>query len=218
MRGVLLKVIRVEKNKGLGVALRTAVENCSHQFIARMDSDDIAVENRFEMQLKAFISHPELSILGGQIEEFISSLDDVVGKRKVPLADAALKDYMRRRCPFNHMTVMFKKSDVLEVGNYQDWFWNEDYYLWLRMAINNMRFANLPEMLVHVRVGADMYQRRGGKKYFQSEKRLQDYMLEHKMISRGSYCMNILKRWVVQVALPNSVRGWVFRTFARSKR
>lgn len=73
-------------------------------------------------------------------------------------------------------------------------------------------------MLVHVRVGADMYQRRGGKKYFQSKKRLQDYMLEHKMISRGSYCMNILKRWVVQVALPNSVRGWVFRTFARSKR
>ena len=50
------------------------------------------------------------------------------------------------------------------------------------------------------------------------KRQLQDYMLEHKMISRGSYCMNILKRWVVQVALPNSVRGWVFRTFARSKR
>lgn len=213
--GGLLKVIRFERNKGLGVALRTAVESCSNQLIARMDSDDIAIENRFEMQLNAFINHPEISILGGQIEEFISSLDDVVGKRQVPLTDATLKDYMRRRCPFNHMTVMFKKSDVLKVGNYQDWIWNEDYYLWLRMALDNMNFANLPETLVHVRVGADMYRRRGGKRYFQSEKKLQDYMLKYKIISRGTYCMNVIKRWIVQVALPNSVRGWVFRVFAR---
>ena len=94
-----------------------------------MDSDDIAVSNRFELQLCVFMEHPDVSISGGQIEEFITSPDDVVGKRIVPKTDAELKEYMKRRCPFNHMTVMFKRSDVFEAGNYQDWFWNEDYYL-----------------------------------------------------------------------------------------
>jgi hypothetical protein len=71
----------------------------------------------------------------------------VIGKREVPQTDTELKEYMKRRCPFNHMTVMFKRSDVLQAGNYQDWFWNEDYYLWIRMALAGMEFQNLPETL-----------------------------------------------------------------------
>lgn len=214
--GIHFNVIRFEVNKGLGEALRTAVKNCTHQIIARMDSDDIAVANRFELQLKAFLQHPGVSILGGQIEEFITTSDDVIGKREVPQTDTELKEYMKRRCPFNHTTVMFKRSDVLQAGNYQDWFWNEDYYLWIRMALAGMEFQNLPETLVYVRVGADMYARRGGDKYFKSEIGIQKYMLDHKMISRPTFIMNCGKRLVVQKLLPNKIRGWVFRTFARS--
>lgn len=214
--GVLLKVIRFEQNKGLGEALRVAVENCSHELIARMDSDDIAVENRFELQLSTFIRHPDLTILGGQIEEFITTPDEVVGKREVPETDDDLKDYMKRRCPFNHMTVMFRRTDVLKVGNYQDWFWNEDYFLWIRMALDGMKFGNLPETLVNVRVSAEMYSRRGGAKYFKSEVGIQKYMLEHKLISKPTFVMNCGKRLIVQKLLPNKIRGWVFRTFARS--
>ena len=114
------------------------------------------------------------------------------------------------------MTVVFRKSAVCEVGNYQDWFWNEDYYLWIRMALAQMKFANLPDTLVYVRVGKDMYSRRKEKKYFKSEVELQRFLLQKKMIGVPTYAMNCLKRFIVQVMLPAQIRGWVFRTFARS--
>lgn len=213
----MFQVVRLKKNGGLGNALRLAVEKANNELIARMDSDDIALPNRFEQQLMFFNQNPELDIVGGDITEFIGEPCNIVGKRMVPQNDEDIKVYMKVRCAMNHMTVMYKKSAVLKAGNYIDWFYNEDYYLWIRMQQSGCNFANIGSVLVNVRTGTDMYQRRGGKKYFQSEKRLQDYMLDQKMISRSTYCLNVIKRWVVQIALPNSVRGWVFKTFARSR-
>lgn len=181
MRGDnLIKVIWLPENKGLGNALRVAVLECQNELIARMDSDDIAIADRFEKQIRFFSADESLAICGGQIEEFIDDIKNIVGKRVVPETDSELKEYSKRRCPFNHMTVVFRKSAVCEVGNYQDWFWNEDYYLWIRMALAQMKFANLPDTLVYVRVGKDMYSRRGGKKYFKSEVELQRFLLQKK--------------------------------------
>ena len=212
---ISFKVIRLTENRGLGEALRVAIEKCSCDLIARMDSDDIAVANRFELQLKRFL-HDHIDICGGQIEEFIETPTNVVGKRVVPETDKELKEYSKRRCPFNHVTVMYRKVAVLEAGNYQDWFWNEDYFLWIRMALKQCRFANVPETLVRVRVGKEMYARRGGKKYFKSEIRLQKFMLDNKLINFPVFLSNCIKRFIVQLLLPNSLRGLVFRLFARS--
>ena len=115
------------------------------------------------------------------------------------------------------MSVMYKKSSVYLAGGYMDLFWNEDYYLWIRMALQGAVMANTGTVLVNVRTGSDMYKRRGGKKYFQSEKFLQKYMLNHAMINRITYIENMLKRWIIQRLLPNSLRGVVFRTLARKK-
>ena len=115
----------------------------------------------------------------------------------------------------NLVTVMFKKSSVESVGGFVDWYCEEDYYLWIRMAEAKMHFANINETLVNVRVGRDMYNRRGGWKYFKSEARLQAYMRDHKMIGFGTYFSNVTKRFIVQVLMPNKVRGWVFKKFAR---
>ena len=116
----------------------------------------------------------------------------------------------------NQVTVMFRRADVAEVGGYIDWFCEEDYYLWLRMALAKKQFANVPENLVNVRVGKEMYRRRGGWKYFKSEAGLQKFMLRKKLISVPTYAANVTKRLIVQVFLPNKLRGWVFRKFARS--
>ena len=124
---------------------------------------------------------------------------------------------MKRRCAMNHVSVMYKKSAVLKAGGYLDWFWNEDYYLWIRMMINGAVFANTGSVLVNVRVGEEMYKRRGGKKYFKSEVGLQKYMLNHGVISKYTYLMNCCKRWVVQIILPNSMRAMVFKVFARRR-
>lgn len=210
-----LHLVVNETNLGLGLSLNRGLEACKNELVARMDTDDIAGLDRCEKQLRFFEANSTTTILGGQIEEFIDNPSNVVGKRIVPETDEELKSYMKKRCPFNHMTVMFRKSDVLKAGNYQDWFWNEDYYLWIRLSLAGFKFANLRDTLVYTRVGTDMYERRGGDKYFKSEVGIQKLMLDKKIIGNGTYLINCGKRLIVEKLLPNKVRGWVFQKFAR---
>lgn len=212
--GLITSVVN-KTNMGLGVALQRGLELTHNDIIARMDTDDIADPNRCEKQFMFLNENLDISIVGCQIEEFIGDVSNVVGKREVPLTDKELKKYIQKRCPFNHMTVMFRKSDVMEVGNYQDWFLNEDYYLWIRLSIAKKKFANLPDTLVKVRVGTDMYQRRGGKRYFLSEEAIQRLMLNNNMIGFPRYLLNVSERVVLQILMPNWFRGIIFRKFAR---
>ena len=213
----IFNIIRFKENQGHGNARRAGLSACTNELVALMDADDISVSDRFEKQLAAFEKDAELDIVGGNISEFICSADNIVAKREVPASDSDIKDYMKKRCPMNQMTVMFKKASVENVGGYIDWYCDEDYYLWLRMALADMKFFNISDTLVNVRVGEDMYRRRGGKRYFQSEARLQKFMLEKKIINRSTYASNVTKRFIVQVLLPNKLRGVVFKKFARKK-
>ena len=209
------KVIRFEENQGHGNARRAGLEACTNELVAIMDADDISAPNRFEKQLEVFGNNNELAIVGGNITEFIDEPENIVGQRTVPSEDSEIKEYMKKRCPMNLVTVMFKKSLVNSVGGFIDWYCEEDYYLWVRMALANLKFANVEDDLVNVRVGKEMYQRRGGWKYFKSEARLQKYMKKKKVIGFGTYFMNVNKRLIVQVLMPNKLRGWVFKKFAR---
>lgn len=211
----LIHIIRLQKNAGLGNALRLGVENARYSIIARMDSDDICLPDRFEKQINFLEKHSECDIVGGQMTEFIDTPDNIVGRREVPLDNDSIYNYMKSRCALNHVTVMFRKEAVLRAGNYQDWFWNEDYYLWVRMMMNHCVFANIPDVAVNVRSGEDQYARRGGMKYFKSEIGIKKLMLDIGMINRWEFLVNFFQRFVIQLMLPNKVRGWVFRTFAR---
>lgn len=211
----IIQVIRHSDNVGLGNALRLGLEKAKYDIVARMDSDDICLPNRFEKQLSYLKSHPECDIVGGQITEFIDTPDNIVGRREVPLTNDEIYHYMKSRCGLNHVTVMFRKESVLKAGNYQDWFWNEDYYLWVRMMMNNCVFANVSDVLVNVRSGKDQYARRGGKKYFNSEIGIKKLMLDNEMINRTEFVTNYIERFLIQLFLPNKIRGWVYRTFAR---
>lgn len=213
----LFKVIRFEENQGLGVALQQGMLATTNEIVMRMDSDDIAVPDRFEKQYHFMESHPDVVVCGGQISEFIEREDNLVGTRVVPCTNDDIYRYMKSRCAFNHMTVALRRSKVLEAGNYQPWFWNEDYFLWVRLMQAKYAFANLPDTLVHVRVGKEMYARRGGKKYFESEKGIQKLLLQSKLISWPRYCFNVVARWGIQVGMPNWLRGWVFRQLFRNK-
>ena len=212
----IFNVIRLDKNGGLGNALRIAVENSKNEIIARMDSDDVSLSKRFEEQL-SLLESTNADVVGGYMTEFVDNEDNIVGCRSVLLTDSEIKKDMKKRCPVNHVTVMFKKEAVQSVGGYLDWHYNEDYYLWIRMLEKGCVFANTDSVLVNVRVGKEMYQRRGGLKYFRSEKALQKYMKKNKIIGFSTYFMNVTKRFIVQVLLPNKIRGWVFKTFARKK-
>lgn len=212
----LFKVVKLPTNQGHGNARRKSLEHATYDLVALMDADDICLPARFERQLYA-LAEGNADIVGGDISEFIASPDNIVGYRNVPKSDCEIKKYMKTRCPFNQMTVMFKKSIYEKAGGYIDWYCDEDYYLWLRMAEAGATFANCGRVLVNVRVGEDMYKRRGGVKYFKSEAKLQKYMLQKKVIGFGTYAINVAKRLIVQVLLPNNIRAFVFKNFARKK-
>lgn len=213
----LFRVLRLPENRGHGYARRLGLEQCSRELVAIMDADDLCAADRFEKQLAVFRDDPEVSVVGGQMSEFLREPENVVGYREVPLTNEQIRLDLKKRCPMNQVTVMMKKTDIQQVGGYLDWYCNEDYYLWVRLYLAGKRFANVPEVLVNVRVGEDMYQRRGGWKYFASERKLQKLMLEKKIIGVGTYFVNVAKRFVVQVLLPNGLRSWVFKTFARKQ-
>lgn len=213
----VFNIIRLKQNGGLGKALRLGVESAKYDIVARMDSDDICLPNRFELQLKYMELHPNVDIIGGQMTEFIDTPDNIIGKRIVPCTNDEIYNFMKNRCALNHVTVMFRKEAVLKAGNYQDWFWNEDYYLWIRMMKEKSQFTNVPEVLVNVRSGADQYARRGGRRYYESEKGIKELQLENKMISKKEYIYYVAQRYILQILMPNWLRGWVFRTLARKK-
>lgn len=211
----IIKFLRFAENHGHAAVRQAGLEAASNELIAIMDADDISEPDRFEKQLAAFDKYPDSAVIGGQIKEFIETTNNVVGERIVPQVDSEIQHYLKSRCPMNLVTVMYRKSAVQAVGGFMDWYCEEDYYLWIRLAEAGYKFANLPDNLVNVRVGKEMYQRRGGWRYFKSEERLQRYMLGHKMISIPRYYYNVLGRFVIQVAMPNKLRGFIFQKLFR---
>lgn len=160
-----LVTYRFPENVQLGRALARGLELCSHELVARMDTDDIAVNDRFMQQYAYMMEHPEVSVCGGWMEEFND--EGTYSKiKKMPEDNVEIRRYGKYRNPVNHMTVMFRKSSVLTAGGYRHMPLLEDYDLWSRMMVNGMEFHNLPAVLVKMRTNSNLYNRRGGWKYF----------------------------------------------------
>lgn len=213
----LFKFVCLDKNVGLGLALAEGIKNCSHELIARMDSDDISIPNRCELQLREFAKDSLLDVCGGYIKEFCDSKEKVVSIRKVPLVDSEIKEYQKRRDAVNHVTVMFKKSKVLEAGNYQHALLMEDSLLWTNMILHGATFKNIDDYLVYVRTGADMFKRRGGLKYFKKYKNGRKIILQTGYISKWDYYYTLLVQLIFSI-LPNSVREFVYEKLLRSNK
>ena len=212
-----IKVYWQKENQGLGKTMANGVLKCSNELIARMDSDDIASSDRFEKQINYLKGNPDISIVGGQISEFIDTPENIVGYRRVPLSPDECRAYYRDRDPLNHVTVMFRKSDILAAGNYQHWHLDEDTFLWGRVLKSGFKIANLPDVLVNVRSGKDMYARRGGWKYFRSDTAILKWKLDNGFLSHSRFFYNYMARFGVQVLMPNSLRAWIFKKLLRSK-
>ncbi len=201
-----LKVISLEQNHGLGYALAYGLNYCSQELVARMDSDDLSKPDRFEKQISFMKEHPEVDIVGTNIEEFDHHPTEIRSHRRLPSTFSKLKLFSKKRSPFNHMTVVFKKTAVLEAGNYQPFHVYEDYYLWVRMIQNGAQMANIPEYLVTARLDDSQLVRRHGSYIFQQEVKLQKEMLQLHFINKWEYFRNLVLR-----AYPRLLPFWVLK-------
>ena len=212
--GASLNVIRLAKNGGLGNALNEGIKHCKNELVARMDSDDIAYPYRCEKQLDVFNIQPAVSICSGIIEEFTTDPRVIDTKRVLPETNEAIMEFAKKRNPFNHPCVMYKKSAVEAVGSYQDFYLLEDYYLWLRMLMAGYQGYNLQEPLLRMRAGSDMYKRRAGWKYAQAQAKLFRYMRDQGFIGNGQYIKSCLIRSGSSLA-PNWLRKFMFEKVLR---
>jgi glycosyltransferase involved in cell wall biosynthesis len=195
----IVKLVKLEKNSGLGEALRIGSEQCSGEFILRMDSDDISDSLRFEKQIAYVSKNPEVDVLGAEISEFKNRTDEDMRVRVVPTNHADIVCMGKRRNPMNHVTACIKKSALERSGGYETLLLLEDYYLWIKMIVAGCVLANLSESLVYVRVGNGFNSKRGSKARITGWTVLQDYMLEHHIITRREALMNKL-----------NIRGFVY--------
>lgn len=208
--------LQLDKNYGLGIALNKGLEICKNELVARMDSDDIAVTTRIEKQLKEFHKNNELTVCGSYLQEFNESVGDTSTIKKVPLSNEEIAVYLKKRNPFNHMTVMFKKSVIKDCGSYEDCYLNEDYYLWAKVISNNYYTMNIPDVLVFMRVGNGMYDRRGGIKYIKGDFIMQRNLMTLNCINFFEFIINIFVRSLVRI-LPTFARKKIYIEILRKE-
>ncbi|MBQ4530997.1 MAG: glycosyltransferase [Lachnospiraceae bacterium] len=208
-----LFVVRLEKGVGLGKALNHGMQYCKHDVVARMDSDDISKQNRMEKQLQVLYNE-RADIVGTAVEEFDGGTENVLTVRKMPQTHQEIMNFVGKRNPFNHPSIMYRKSAVMGVGGYLDFPLFEDYYLWARMLKAGYRGYNIPESLLYMRAGADMYQRRGGWKYAILAFRFRTKLKQMGVSGWKDYLISAFGQLFVCL-IPNKMREKFYQTFLR---
>lgn len=212
--GKILRIKKLEKNVGTGKAKNIGLQECTYDIVCIVDTDDIYVAERFEKQIEFLKHNPEISIIGGQILEFVEDIHRPTGMRKVPLSNEDLKNYAKKQSPFNNMTITYRKSHILEVGGYQHHLWMEDYNLFLRVIAKGYKIQNLGDVLVYARIDNGMHGRRKGFQYIKSEKQLLDLKKQLKLQNPVYANMLFLIRSAFRL-LPANMLGKIYNTFLR---
>lgn len=164
----LLNIVQIEENIGLGRALDEGLKHCRNELVARMDTDDISLPERCELQIKQFNENEKLCIVGTMIDEFYDDIENIISSRIVPTTNDEIIKFMRRRSPFNHPTVMFKKSEVIRCGGYGKMRRKQDLDLFSRMINDGCMAQNINKSLVLFRSNEDNFKRRKSWSYCKS--------------------------------------------------
>lgn len=205
----LFNVVRLPQNVGLGAALRQGVPLCKNQMIARMDDDDLAKPDRCRIEVEYLENNPECVLVGAHMNEFDTDPTMPIREKRVPIGFEQIKRYARRRNPFNHSTVMFRKAAVLDAGNYSEMRTNQDVELWVRMLNMGYRCENIDEILVDFRFDSNTLQRR--KEWKNSKLMIQIW----RQFRKKKYCSywDYLVVAGVQIAIyimPKKLLNWVY--------
>lgn len=211
-----IKIKYFEENRGLGLVLRDGVNMAKNELIARMDADDISTLDRCELQLEKFQENPDLDIVGGNFYEFTNYLDEKVSLKKYPTMFEDIKKFAKKRNPFAHPSVMFRRSSVIKCGNYRDVHLCEDYDLWSRMIQSNCKCENIDRPILNMRVNEKFYGRRGGFSYMKKIIKFKCTLLQRDFYSTFDFLYSVLASVFVSV-IPNNLRKKVYLKYLRDK-
>lgn len=143
----------------LGNSLRRLVEAANTEFCARMDADDLCLPHRLERQLNFLSKHPDIALVGSERDCMDADGLEISARSHFPSEPHEILHATLRSPRLLHPTVVFRRRELLSVGNYQDRstpefpYWCEDYDLWLRL-LSRYRVAALPDKLIRYRYHA----------------------------------------------------------------
>lgn len=209
----LFNIYRLPNNLGLAKALNNGIMQCKNEIIVRMDSDDIAAPERVEKQLRAMAEN-NADIVGSNIIEFEGTIENTGSMRQVAEKHEDIVAFAKKRSPFNHPSVMYKKSAVIDSGLYEDYRFFEDYNLWATMLSKGYRGYNVQELLLYMRAGAGMYKRRGGFGYVKCIYRFKNHLRKMGFISFRGFLVGVTGHIVVSI-IPNKLRTMVYAKMLR---
>lgn len=189
------------ENQGLANALNSGIKQTKFRWIARFDADDYSLPHRFEVQVGYLKANPEVDIIGSNVVEFDELLETRLGRRDVPETHSSIVKFGKWRCPFNHTTVMFRKSIVENIGYYKNYgAVGDDYELWARLLINGYKAYNIQEALVHNRTGREMLtKRRRGINYLKSEVSFLSDLRRMGFLTNFQFLFNIILKSTLRV-------------------
>jgi len=207
--------VRIEKNEGTGYCANVGISACKHEYIVKMDSDDIALPQRCEMSLYTLAKHPEIDMLGAYIEEFDSDSGEFIAVKKTPLSHKEIKKYSRRRNPFNNQTLVYKRSKAQSCGGYPRRTRCEDYEFVVRMLSSGVRGRNIGKVLVKYRVTKGNYARR--KNWANTKAFIEvRWRIFRSGYSRLSDLIIPCAMQLMIFVLPSSLTGKIYKRFLRS--
>ncbi len=211
-----VEIVNFTENRGLGAALSDGLNSCRHELVARVDTDDVNLPTRFEVQHEFFLNSPDISAVGGFLAEIYGGIrGEKFLVRTVPVDSDKIRSSCRYRNPINHPTVMFRRKDVLQVGGYQPMLWFEDYYLWARLIMNGYSLGNIDQVLVTARADNSYFRRRGGFSYFKQELNLATEFRKigfHTMLQSVRF---IATRFIFRI-VPVQARSWLYLFLLRN--
>lgn len=147
-----MHVIENHKNIGQVKSLNIGLEHSRGEYIARIDQDDLMMENRLERQLDFLNKRPEVAVVGTW-GEVIDEKGFTLGKSRLPVRNEEIVGSVLFCGYFlMHPSAMFRKDLVVSVGKYNESLsYSEDFDLWTRLLLKGYRLANIPEFLVKFR-------------------------------------------------------------------
>lgn len=191
--------VPLTENVGLACALNEGLKHCSNEIVARMDTDDIARDERFERQMEFMNLNPEVAASSGVVEEF-NEEGQVLMRRVLPLEHSEIINFAKRRSPLSHPATIFRKSAVESVGGYPE-VYPEDYLLWVKLIQQGHQLANLPYELLRMRAGDEFITRRG-LQFLKGELKIYRYMYQTEFINFFEYVKIIILRSVLRLSPP----------------
>jgi glycosyltransferase involved in cell wall biosynthesis len=186
-------------NFGLPLALNHGLSLIAESdVVLKIDTDDLYPNNRVQRTLEAFASNRELSLFGGQVEEWNKDYSDFVGSRAVPLDHEQIIKYGKRRNPFNGPTVAFRADLAKKIGGFSQVGANEDYVLWAQMIQSGAVVQNSPEVLAFMRGGPDLVVRRSTARTRRGELEALRAIKKCGYFSTPTYCLHVLGKQLVR--------------------